>query len=126
MINQSGLIVFDAEIGLAGNNDSAFQAMLDWTGSGSPTVLLYAGETIAGYGPIDPDGIYVNGLTNQDDVFKDSLNDQGYLNVMASIGDGTSIAVLQTDLSAVPEPTALAMLPIGGAVLLRRRRHARI
>jgi hypothetical protein len=121
MINNNGLVVFDATIGLSGDPSSSFQALLDWTGSGSPTVLLYAGENIAGQGNIDPDGIIINGLFNQADVFKDSLNDQGYLNVVASFDDGTDLAVLQT---AVPEPTTLAMLPIVGALLLRRRNRA--
>jgi hypothetical protein len=121
MINNNGLVVFDATIGISGNSGSNFQALLDWTGSGNATVLLYAGENIAGYGAIDPGGIYINGLFNQADVFKNSLNDQGYLDVIASFDDGNSLELLQTQL--VPEPTAIALLPLAGAALMRRRKR---
>jgi hypothetical protein len=123
MINNSGLVVFDATVGLSGDPSSSFQALLDWNGAGSPTVVLYAGENIPGLGNIDPDGIFINEFFNQADTFKDSLNDQDYLNVIASFDNGNSLDVLQTDLAPVPEPTALVMLPIAAGLLMRRRRQ---
>jgi len=119
MINNNGIVIFDAEItGSTGTN----QALLEWQpGGGAPIILLQAGDVIPalvtepGTGVIDDDGMFI--MTG--DIFADSLSDDNYLGVDVSYDGGNQAALLVQ----LPEPTTLALLPVASLALLRRRQR---
>jgi len=121
MINNNSIVVFGATITDGGAQ--RHEALLEWQpGDTNPIVLLQDGDTIAGLGTIDPDGIGTNPFSSEGDVFKNSLSNDNYLGVAVTYDDGNS-AVLLTQLSSVPEPTAVALLSLASLGLLNRRRR---
>jgi hypothetical protein len=122
MINSLGTIVFDGTVSDNGGATDE-QALMDWqSGFSNPQIILMQGQAV----PNDPgftiDSIEVNSLVQESDPLKGALSDDNYLGAMVFYDDGNDASVLLTNLS-VPEPTALAMLPVAAGVLLYRRRR---
>jgi hypothetical protein len=122
MINTAGTIVFDGLVSDDGGVTNE-QALMEWqSGFSNPMIVLMQGQAV----PNDPgftiDGIEVNSLVQESDPLKNGLSDDNYLGAMVFFNNDTDASVLLTNLN-VPEPTALALIPIvAGALLCRRRR----
>jgi hypothetical protein len=126
-INQSGMTVFNAEIGTSPANEK--KALLDWqVGNVSPTVILAVGDQLnIGGQPVEIDDFVLNSLVNENDYFKNALSDDGHLALSVSYTDltgpdagdtGTAVIIAQ-----VPEPTSIALVSIAGLGLMARRKR---
>jgi len=141
-VNTGGTVVFNALVGLDSTRADDKIALLDWNpGALSPTILIAEGDqltiggqdvTIDNFEAQGTPGLVPNDLSNENDYFKNSLSDDGYLavNVNYFLTDDpseTGTAVLLTQLTpevpAVPEPTTLALVSLSGLTLLARRRR---
>jgi hypothetical protein len=129
MINDNGVVVFDATIA-DGTNDPV-NALIAWAPHlGGPFVVVKAGDTV------DVDGTPrivssvipnipapANILGYDAEVLKDGLNEQNQLAfaILYMNGASAEFAVLRTEL---PEPNAILLAPLGAAGLLARRRKS--
>jgi hypothetical protein len=126
-INSNGTIIFDAEVGTSPSNEK--DALMAWLpGDQSPEILLAAGDTV----DIDVNGVLtpeviddynLNSLSNDYDYYKNALNDQNQIAVSVEYAGDTESAVLFANITAVPEPSTIALVSIASAGLLARRRR---
>jgi hypothetical protein len=135
MVNNNGLVVFDAEIGTSPSDE--MQALLSWIPGQTPTVLLAAGDQLPIGNDTDPSNLPIiadlqtNNAGFDSDYTRNTLNDSGEVAVgvdyyFASDPLTTYAAVLATQIpTSVPEPTALPLLSIAAARLLKRKRTLR-
>ncbi len=125
MINDNGLIIFDATISGVGPAAS-HQAILEWyQGLSAPIVLLQATDS-SGVGGDLIDGkaarfFSFNTFSTESDVYKDALSND-YLGFQAIYSDGSSgVFLLQ-----LPEPGSIILLPLAGFALMMRRRRSHL
>jgi PEP-CTERM motif len=144
-VNSNGTVIFDAVVGLTSDRDDNRIALLDWdplTG-GSPTILIAEGDqltidgqaaTVDTFSQADPDsqiGVQPpNYLQSDNDYYKNSLSDDGYVAVTVNYyltddpsSTGTAVLLTQLTSSPVPEPATLGLLSLSGLTLLGRRRR---
>ncbi len=145
MVNDNGWVVFEGLVTKDGNPGGygSQLAIMAWNAA-SPTVQLVAslGDALS-FQSGDPnfatntiggiDTILDNNKGFDADVLKDGLSDDNHLAFSANLITNPSRGpdedptfkdvVLVTQLSAVPEPTALMLLPMVGLMLLRRSRR---
>lgn len=133
MVNDNGVVVFEAEITDGSNNQ--FEALLIWSeGAASPTVVIKSGDavTVNGNGvtvasfsttgsPFNPNTPYP-GLTLDADGLKDGLSDTNQL-AFGVLYDGTSGLESAVLVTSLPEPGMVSALAVFAAGALLRRRN---
>lgn len=130
MVNDNGIVVFDAVLNPTESPDTDVHAYLAWdTESESLKVIVKAdltgqysdqlnGQTILAFLP----DVLVNDATFANDVLKDALSDDNWFAFTAVYLDESENEHVAVGMTYIPEPATASLILLGAGALLRRRR----
>ena len=113
-------VTFGAPISLQANTQYGFDLQTDGTGGNGDFFMEWNGTSTAGYGGGEAFVDGANGNSPDANITTDQGAFLGYSGSISGGGSHTFVAAMQ----AVPEPSALALMGLGGLAVLLRRRSA--
>ena len=128
MVNDHGIVVFDAILNPTASPTTDVQAILEWDVDSQQLKIVIksdgGGEYSDDYGGGKVLGLAADVLTNQaGDVLKGSLSEDNRLSFVLAYTDSNDVEHFGIGMVQVPEPTTASAVGLAAAGLLLRRRR---